>query len=449
MIETRLQWKLFVAEAANDSLLLHVVPIHDEIHSAINSPSILFIKNLDKDKTYYYGFDHPDVKRPKDLTNQEVIETLSVLPGTKWAVDKKSFDHLVPIRGTLDVGYIGYVRDNKVFEIRDFETPAHTLVRRNFAGKPGYGKFVPLMKHLEAFTELAETCERLIKKVKIDDPMRQFNQKIIEPLGEVETHGLAVDVDVFRRNFGNIFVKSGRVYTQYYFYTSTGRPSNRFGGINYAALNKEDGSRKAFISRFGQNGTLVLIDYSAFHPRIIAKLVGYDIPATTDIYEYLAKLYFNKKNVDESDIADAKQITFRQLYGGVEEKYSHIKYLSHLKNFIDEYWNNFNKHGYVETPIFKRRISNKHLQNPKPATVFNYLLQATEGEISIPVLGSVNELLRKKQSKAILYTYDSILFDYCLDDGPIFPEICDLMSLDGEFPTKVYIGRNYHDMTVL
>lgn len=449
MIESQYQWISFAVDSANDDLLLHTIPLHDGIHSAVNLPSILFIRNLTKKKTFYYGFDHPDIKTPKDVTPQEVIEVLSQMKGTKWAVDKKSFSHLTPVRGTLDVGYVGYVNDNKVFDINDFETTAHALVRRNFMGRPGYGKFVPLMKHLEAFSELVETCERLIKKAKVDDSMRKFNQFIIEPLGEVETQGLAIAPSVFHDHFGDIFVKSGRVFTQYFFYTSTGRPSNRFGGVNYAALNKEDGSRKAFVSRFGQNGKLVLIDYSAFHPRIIARLTGYDIPASTDIYAYLAKLYFNKPKVDETDIADAKQITFRQLYGGVEEKYSHIKYLSHLKNFIDTHWRFFNEHGYVETPIFKRRISDKHLQSPKPATVFNYLLQATEGEISIPILGAINEFLRGKASKAVLYTYDSILFDCCFDDGSIIASIKDLMSLGGEFPLKVYVGDNYHDMTVL
>ena len=42
----------------------------------------------------------------------------------------------------------------------------------------------------------------------------------------------------------------GLEYTQYNPYTSTGRPSNRYNGINYAALNKEDGTRDRFVSRF-------------------------------------------------------------------------------------------------------------------------------------------------------------------------------------------------------
>ncbi len=47
-----------------------------------------------------------------------------------------------------------------------------------------------------------------------------------------------------------IFTESGIEWTEYHPYTLTSRPSNNFGGINYAALNKDDGSRDRFVSRF-------------------------------------------------------------------------------------------------------------------------------------------------------------------------------------------------------
>ena len=42
-------------------------------------------------------------------------------------------------------------------------------------------------------------------------------------------------------------IDNGRVYTQYNLKTLTTRPSNKFKGVNYAALNKENGCRKAFL----------------------------------------------------------------------------------------------------------------------------------------------------------------------------------------------------------
>lgn len=445
MIETLDQLYNFISLSIDDDILLYVVPLHEGIHSSLNSASILFIYNIPKNKTYYYGINHPDVKCISSVEHSDVFKWISTMRGKKWAVDKKSTEQLIPIENTLDVGLITYLRNNKVFDILEFETSAHKLIRKNSCNRLEPSKLIPLSKHLEMFSEIVDSFLKSVGKIEVDSAFLKFNDCIISPLGEIEKSGLEVNPSIFGQHFGNI-LNTTRVYSQYNVYTSTGRPSNRFGGINYAALNKEDGSRAAFVSRFGKSGKLVLIDYSAFHPRIIAFLTGYSFPPSINIYEYLAKLYFNRPQVDDEDISESKKITFRQLFGGVQEEYRHIKYLANLKTFIDENWNWFTSHGYVETPIFKRKITDKHIKNPKPATVFNYILQATEGEISIPILGKVNEVLRKKQTKAILYTYDSILFDYCLDDGSLMSSIREIMEMDHCFPTKMYIGDNYNDM---
>ena len=79
------------------------------------------------------------------------------------------------------------------------------------------------------------------------------------------------------------------IYSEYNPYTSTGRPSNRFGGLNFAALNKSDGSRKQFISRFS-NGVLVEMDFDAYHLRLIADKIGYDFPSGS-VHEHMSKFY--------------------------------------------------------------------------------------------------------------------------------------------------------------
>src|SRR3972149_1850904 len=91
------------------------------------------------------------------------------------------------------------------------------------------------------------------------------------------------------------------VYSQYNFYTSTGRPSNHFDNVNYAALNKENGVRKCFVSRHGKDGTMILIDYSAFHPRIISNIVNFPMGINEDIYKYLGEMYFHR-NITEYDM---------------------------------------------------------------------------------------------------------------------------------------------------
>jgi DNA polymerase I-like protein with 3'-5' exonuclease and polymerase domains len=299
------------------------------------------------------------------------------------------------------------------------------------------------------FDDLADDISRLIRRCKVDDAFVKFND-LIHILGEVESNGIYVDADLFKKHFNLSPNKHGLVYSQYNFYTATGRPSNSFNNVNYAALQKNDGCRSSFVSRHGNNGRMVVVDYSAFHPRIICQLTNYSLSSEIDFYEYMAKLYFQKKEVDETDIANAKSLTFRQLFGGVDDKYSHIKYLANLKSYINEQWYFYKANGYVETPLFKRKITDKHIKEPNPSKVFNYLLQAVEGEFAITLLQPILAYLQEKKTKAVLYTYDAVLYDFHKDDGiKTLDHIRHLMSNNGMFPMKTYIGGSYDDVKLV
>ena len=45
--------------------------------------------------------------------------------------------------------------------------------------------------------------------------------------------------------------------------------NNRFGGINFEP--KSDGTRKKYISRYGDKGCMIEMDYDAYHLRLFAK----------------------------------------------------------------------------------------------------------------------------------------------------------------------------------
>lgn len=446
MIETVSDAGKFFQENQSGDWIVHAVPVEDGKHPADNSLAILFIRNISTRKTYYYSSQHPD-SRPEVGIRMFLKYAWKRLPSRNiWALDAKAFHQLVPVEEALDANLCGFLDANEILEWMEYETPAHNLVRRNAQGSGQVNKAIPLMKHLESFEEMCADLEKMIKGFKIDEAYKSFN-KLNHTLGKIERNGIYVDASLFEKHFHAKPNKDGLVFSQYNVYTSTGRPSNRYGGINYAALNHTDGSRSCFVSRFGDKGRMVVIDYSAFHPRIICGLTDYPIAPDTDIYEYLARLYFQKKTVDETDIANAKQITFRQLYGGVEDKYAHIKYLSNLKTFINDNWEYFQRTGHILTPSFARKITDKHIQDPSPTKVFNYILQAVEGEVAIPKIDEVLTYLAWKKTKAVLYTYDAVLYDFHHDDGlETLTEIRRLMSSNGMFPMKTYIGNSYHDV---
>lgn len=449
MIETINDYTQFEAENVDGDWIVHIVPIDESIHPVDNQPSLLFIRNTFTLKTYYFSFKHPD-SRPSLDSTWFINDVLKKSEKIKWALDKKAFVQLLPLTNVYDANLCGFLKDNSIEELDKYETVAHGLIRRHANGIGKLNNSIPLIKHKEMFDDLSNSIIKLIKKFTITEPFIKVNNIILPTLADIESNGIYVNVDTYSKHFSHKPNKSGYVFSQYNVYTSTGRPSNRYGGVNYAALNHSDGSRAAFISRYGTDGQMVLIDYTAFHPRIICQLTNYSIPIETDIYEYLAKLYFNKKVIDETDIANAKQLTFKQFYGGVDEKYSHIKYLSNLKTYISEQWDFFNKNGYIVTPFFQRHITDNHIKDPSPTKIFNYILQAAEGEIAISRIQLVLEYLKNKKTKAILYTYDAVLYDFYKTDGvETLNEIRNIMSFDGLFPMKTYIGTSYQDIKIV
>jgi hypothetical protein len=220
-------------------------------------------------------------------------------------------------------------------------------------------------------------------------------------------------------------------FTEYNLYTLTGRPSNHFNNINYAALNKEDGSRDRFISRFGQNGFLIEFDLKAFHVYLLSNLVNYTWPQP-DIYTYFQTLY--------GDSVNSKEETFRQIYGGIDPKYLHIEFFKMIDN-LSEYLYSEYQANQLKTFLFEREFNVKNLTRMK---VLNYLLQSFETEFNAKLISDINQYLYTRKSKLVLYTYDSFLIDFCKFDGR--ETINGLKDIFGNIPYRLTRGQNYGSM---
>jgi DNA polymerase I-like protein with 3'-5' exonuclease and polymerase domains len=193
------------------------------------------------------------------------------------------------------------------------------------------------------------------------------------------------------------------VYKNYNPYTVTGRPSNRHLNVNYSALNKSDGTRESFVSRF-DSGTLLQFDYESYHIRLIAKLCGYEFPKGITAHQHLADLY-------GCDYETAKKVTFTYLYGGLDDNARQIPFFVEVEKYIRELYQKFVISGRLTTPLYKREIHFSKIEGATEQKVFNYLLQALETEINYMKISEVLDYLSDKKSKMFLYTYDAFLID--------------------------------------
>jgi hypothetical protein len=377
--------------------------------------------------------DHQD-DRNLSIGKDDIISLLNEISGKKWVLNKKTFQQILCINGLLDINLYIFLEKNRIIDYYTYETIAHRILRR-------CNSVIPLVKHIESFSKFCDDIENIIHGERYPEAYNIVNQLVIETLSDIEENGVCVNPGLFSTIYPKTTIYHGNtVYTQYNIYTSTGRPSNRFDGVNYSALNKDDQSRNSIVSRFGKtDGKLFLYDYSAFHPRIISYLTGFDkiLPASEDIYLYLSELY------GTDNISEVKKTTFRQLYGGIEEKYENIRYFANLKSFITDQWNFFCKTGYAITPIFGRKITTNHIQQPSPNKLFNYILQAVETEICIPILNKLNRYLDNQKTKPILYTYDSILLDVHVSELDMLKDIEEILKMNNKFVIKKYSGDSY------
>ena len=229
-------------------------------------------------------------------------------------------------------------------------------------------------------------------------------------------------------------ISDGRLYTKYNLWTSTGRPANSFGNINFAAMKPEQ--RKAIIPEYDM---LVEYDYDAYHLRLIGDLIGYKFE-NTSVHQHLADKY-------GCSYEESKQRSFKQLYGGIDKKTREdITFFGLTYDKINTFWEYFKSHKFIETDIYNRKLLSKNYTDMNKNKLFNYLIQAYETESNIKTIIELKHYLLDKKTKLVLYGYDSFLFDFSKDDGvSTLTELKNILERNGHM-VKSQAGSNYGEM---
>ncbi len=343
----------------------------------------------------------------------------------KFTTDKKYLQHLLPLKNVIDVNLVNYCVKGVPLSLEEISTNAHNFFQMTHYKKSNINKVIPILKHIERCRKVCKVLKTTIER-HLDHLNEVYNEDILKDLGYIESNGLQTN--------------DGMVYSEYNIFTSTGRPSNRFGGINFAALNKKDGSREKFISRFGGDGVLVEMDFDAYHLRLIADKINYEFPQGS-VHEHMAQFY-------GVDYEEAKRLSFQYLYGYIPPEVVEINpYFSMVGDYINNLWNDFNDKDFVESDIYMRRIFKSNLSDMNANKLFNYTIQLMETENNMRVLNNLIPQIKDFSSKLILYSYDSFLLDFNMKDGlDYLKKVKQILEQDDKYPVKVSWGINYHEM---
>ena len=290
--------------------------------------------------------------------------------------------------------------------------------------KKNINRVIPILKHLEVCRKITSLLLDVVGRNK-EDVNKSYNDEILNNLSYMENNGIQTT--------------EGMVFSEYNIFTSTGRPSNRFGGTNFAALNKKDGSRKPYVSRF-KSGVLVEMDYDAYHLRLIGDRIGYEFPQGS-VHEHMAKFY-------GVDYEESKKLSFQYLYGYIPHEVSQINpFFCKVEEYIKELWDSYNSNDFILSDIYSKRIYRKNLTDMNANKVFNYTIQLMETENNMKVLSELIPKIKDYKSKLILYSYDSFLLDFNMEDGlDYIMKVKEILEQRGKYPVKVSWGLNYHEM---
>jgi hypothetical protein len=412
-----------------EDTFIHIIPTNENYHPALQNISLIYVRWIKGHKGYILCINHSE---SLSLTITDIINKLSKVTNI-YTLDKKAVLHHFPTLSPqlIDVQLINSYQHFQEINIEQYESKVETDFKRKYYTESP-STLIPIAKHYEKYENIYDHIEQTINKISEDlEPYAFLNHYVAPLFYNIEKQGIKLSKEPFIEHFKTLpnpkfSVFKGKIYTQYNLNTLTGRPSNAFNGINFAALNKTNGERAAFIP---ENDFLVEIDFKAYHPTIIAKLAGYEF--TGNIYDQLANEFSG------STPETIKELVFQQLYGGVRKDFQDKPFFKQVNDYTNRLWSD---NGVIGTQ-FGKRFTKEMIENPTPQKLLNYIVQNTETVFNTVQFSAVINFLKDKKTKIILYTYDSILLDYDSSEN-LLNSITSLLKFN--YSTKT--GHNYAEI---
>jgi len=437
IIETMDDYKVFLSVIENKEIVILPTLVNPTKHYCDNELSLIYVRVVDSGDEYVIGFNHTDT------VNMDISILDEIQPSIIWTINQKRLLSFIKNKDIKDMDMFYYLYHNNT-PVWNLDTQTHLYYNRKYSHEQNINSYIPLPKHVELHQDNAGKIISIRMNHLIPSGY-DFYTKNLETMYDVERNGIGVNVDTLEKYYGEKIKKyissDNKIYSEYNFYTSTGRPSNKYGGLNFAAIDKDKGHRKSFIPT---NDAFLLFDFDSYHLNLIARLIGYEF-GEKNIHTYLGRYYFGKEELTEEEYNDSKTMNFQLLYGGVpKEVREAVPFFAKVQDFYFGIWRQIKKDGYYETPLSQRRIYLKHIVDPSPTKIFNYFIQCMETEANMILIQKINEYLKNYKSKLVMYVYDSFLFDISQEDGKeMINGLRDILKV---FPTKAYFGYDYQDL---
>ena len=401
------------------------IPKSNKYHPALTDLSLVYVRDLIRTKGFMLCINHNE---SFGLSKEDVKWWLLNNTQKLWVLDKKeTLYYFNQPQKLFDVNFIQHTHKVPT-NCSEFYYTQHYYL-------PNVNCLIPISKHYEEWENTFDIVAPIIASFIPNDQFTFNNEHATNVFYQLESSGIKLNKGCFidyyqgRLPHPEFNLSRGKIYTHYNLYTTTSRPSNTFNSVNFAALNKDDGERMCYMP---ENDMFIEIDFQGYHPRLIGEMIGFNFPKDRNTYDVLGELL----GVSQQE---AKELTFKQLYGGVWKEYQNKPFFKDVLKYTDSIWDTYQHGGSFkcENKIF---INDAEMTRSK---LFNYIVQSKETSTNIKLLGKLFDYLKNKKTKIVLYTYDAFLFDYSKEDGDILQDIVNML----EYPVTIKQGNTYHGLT--
>lgn len=379
-----------------------------------------YVYNIKTEKEFFINYKHNDVP------------AVDIKPKFEESYIYRLLDLNLENNYDLEL-YYWWITEEEI----NIQTPNSIEFYRKLYSKIDY-RYVPMSVLIDYARDIKTKMIGLISETTINvDNFLDFQTNCYNIFNHLNLN--SIHLDIYHPKIATS-IRASSIKSNYKLFTSTGRPSNSRNGINLAALNKSDGTRNMIIAE--RDSILMEFDYSAFHIKLIANLINYPLPDNP--HEYFGKQYLNKEILDQDDYDLSKAISFKVVYGGIDDDYAIIPFFKKVYEFRKKLYEEYKKNGFIRSIVFERPIGKgKNLPEHK---LFNYLLQSYETEYNSVIIKRILNYLYNKETKLILYTYDSFLFNLNKHDGPEVIKKIKSIIFDSGLTGSIKIGKRYGEL---